>query len=244
MMCESLMPRLFRTILPLLCMIACMVMMALGWSSPAAAEMLRIGHALCHAVSQAVAQGDRAPSPFACRGAPLGYQKGTLWLRATLPARAGEPDDLSLIVHSSRFDRLGVAFTFADGAVERQHVRSGDFGPHWRAGGQLAFRAPRRDAALTAVTLRFDKVASARLLRIRLVGEAQKAPRRSRFIITPGQTGDVTQAPALLHGQESGVVLADKAYDSNALRTIIAKMGPKRSYLQTAAVRSPSRMTR
>ena len=46
-----------------------------------------------------------------------------------------------------------------------------------------------------------------------------------RFIITPGQTGDVTQAPALLHGQEGGVVLADKAYGSNALRTIIAKMG-------------------
>lgn len=83
------------------------------------------------------------------------YQKGTLWLRATLPARAGQPDDLSLIVHSSRFDHLGVAFTYADGAVERQHVRSGDFGAHWRAGGQLAFRAPRRDAALTAVTLRF-----------------------------------------------------------------------------------------
>jgi diguanylate cyclase (GGDEF)-like protein len=175
MMCESLMPRLFRTILPPLCMIACMVMMALGWSSPAAAEMLRIGHPLCHAVSQAVAQGDRAPSAFACRGAPLGYQKGTLWLRATLPARAGEPDDLSLIVHSSRFDRLGVAFTYADGAVERQHVRSGDFGAHWRAGGQLAFRAPRRDAALTAVTLRFDKVASARLLRIRLVGRGAES---------------------------------------------------------------------
>ena len=46
-----------------------------------------------------------------------------------------------------------------------------------------------------------------------------------RFIITPGQTGDVTQAPALLHGQEAVVVLVDKAYDSNALRTIIAKMG-------------------
>ena len=46
-----------------------------------------------------------------------------------------------------------------------------------------------------------------------------------RFIITPGQTGDVTQTPDLLHGQEAVVVLADKAYDSNALRTIIAKMG-------------------
>lgn len=46
-----------------------------------------------------------------------------------------------------------------------------------------------------------------------------------RFIITPGQTGDVTQAPALLHGQQGDAVLADKAYDSNTLRAIIADMG-------------------
>ena len=46
-----------------------------------------------------------------------------------------------------------------------------------------------------------------------------------RFIITPGQTGDVTQAPALLDGQDGDAVLADKAYDSRALRDIIAEMG-------------------
>jgi transposase len=46
-----------------------------------------------------------------------------------------------------------------------------------------------------------------------------------RFIVTPGQTGDVTQAPALLHGQDGDAVLADKAYDSKALRAIIAEMG-------------------
>ena len=46
-----------------------------------------------------------------------------------------------------------------------------------------------------------------------------------RFIITAGQVGDVTQAPALLEGQAGGAVLADKAYDSNALRAIIADMG-------------------
>lgn len=48
-----------------------------------------------------------------------------------------------------------------------------------------------------------------------------------RFVITPGQTGDITQASALLHGQDGDAVLADKAYDSNALRTIIADMGAK-----------------
>jgi transposase len=46
-----------------------------------------------------------------------------------------------------------------------------------------------------------------------------------RLIVTPGQRGDVTQAPALLEGQAGEAVLADKAYDSNALRTIIADMG-------------------
>ncbi|MBN9323728.1 MAG: transposase, partial [Delftia acidovorans] len=37
--------------------------------------------------------------------------------------------------------------------------------------------------------------------------------------------GDVTQAPALLEGLKARRVLADKAYDSNALRTIVADMG-------------------
>jgi transposase len=46
-----------------------------------------------------------------------------------------------------------------------------------------------------------------------------------RFIITAGQVGDVTQAPALLEEQQGEAVLADKAYDSNALRTTIAAMG-------------------
>jgi transposase len=46
-----------------------------------------------------------------------------------------------------------------------------------------------------------------------------------RVILTPGQRGDVTQAPALLQGLPARRVLADKAYDSNALRQSIAAMG-------------------
>jgi transposase len=42
---------------------------------------------------------------------------------------------------------------------------------------------------------------------------------------TAGQVGDITQAPALLDGQSGDAVLADKAYDSNALRETIADMG-------------------
>ncbi len=46
-----------------------------------------------------------------------------------------------------------------------------------------------------------------------------------RFIVTAGQVGDITTAPALLDGGHAEAVLADKAYDSNALRAIIASMG-------------------
>lgn len=46
-----------------------------------------------------------------------------------------------------------------------------------------------------------------------------------RFIVTAGQAGDITQAPALLDGQTGAAVLADKAYDSKASRTVIADMG-------------------
>jgi transposase len=45
-----------------------------------------------------------------------------------------------------------------------------------------------------------------------------------RLIVTAGQVGDITQAPALLDGQTGDAVLADKAYDSNALRALIADM--------------------
>jgi transposase len=46
-----------------------------------------------------------------------------------------------------------------------------------------------------------------------------------RFILTPGQSGDVLAAPALLDGFTAEAVLADKAYDSNALRQLIAGIG-------------------
>ena len=52
-----------------------------------------------------------------------------------------------------------------------------------------------------------------------------------RLILTPGQRGDVTQAPALLEGLGAKRVLADKAYDSNALRSIVAEMGAEASSL-------------
>lgn len=45
-----------------------------------------------------------------------------------------------------------------------------------------------------------------------------------RFSITAGQAHDIIAAPALLEGQQAQAVLADKAYDSNDLREMIAQM--------------------
>jgi len=47
-------------------------------------------------------------------------------------------------------------------------VSSGNFGSHWRTGGQIAFEAPLRDARLLSITMRFDRLASANLLRMRM----------------------------------------------------------------------------
>jgi transposase len=46
-----------------------------------------------------------------------------------------------------------------------------------------------------------------------------------RFILTPGQAGDVLSAATLLEGFAAQAVLADKAYDSNAFRQIVADTG-------------------
>ncbi len=46
-----------------------------------------------------------------------------------------------------------------------------------------------------------------------------------KLILTPGQRGDAPIAPALLDGLSPRRVLADKAYDSNDLRVLIATMG-------------------
>jgi transposase len=46
-----------------------------------------------------------------------------------------------------------------------------------------------------------------------------------RFALTPGQAHDVTAAPVLLEGLQGGSLIADRGYDTNAVRTIIADAG-------------------
>ena len=44
-----------------------------------------------------------------------------------------------------------------------------------------------------------------------------------RFILTAGEAHDVTTVPDLLAGLPAGGVIADKAYDTNAVRELIAE---------------------
>lgn len=46
-----------------------------------------------------------------------------------------------------------------------------------------------------------------------------------RFALTAGQKGDAPQAMPLIEGLPAGVVMADTAYDSDALRQAIADKG-------------------
>ena len=43
-----------------------------------------------------------------------------------------------------------------------------------------------------------------------------------RFLLTGGEKADCQSAPALLQGQKAGAVIADRGYDTNAIRALIA----------------------
>ena len=49
-----------------------------------------------------------------------------------------------------------------------------------------------------------------------------RVPRR--FVLTPGQRADITQAETLLTGETPACVLADKGYDSDALLALIVSL--------------------
>jgi transposase len=59
--------------------------------------------------------------------------------------------------------------------------------------------------------------------KIHVVADALGRP--LRFILTGGEAHDITTAPDLLADLCAGGVIADKAYDSNALRDLIAEAG-------------------
>ena len=56
-----------------------------------------------------------------------------------------------------------------------------------------------------------------------MLADAQGRP--LRFILTGGEAHDITTAPELLADLQAGAVIADRAYDSNALRELITEAG-------------------
>ncbi|MBA4751623.1 MAG: diguanylate cyclase [Sphingopyxis sp.] len=144
------------------------------WAGPAAAVTLDVDRDLCHAQSAAsVADSSLPRLRFSCRESPAEYQQGSLWLRTPIDAPGIARNGAALMVHQSRFDRLAVAFSYADGTTRWQQVRAGDYGSHWRAGGQILFEAPERAAALTAVTMRFDRLSGHQFVHARIVPKAK-----------------------------------------------------------------------
>jgi diguanylate cyclase (GGDEF)-like protein len=145
---------------------------ALCGAAPAGATTLYLNHSLCHAVSDlGTSDASLSTLRFSCTGMPTDYQRGSLWLRTKarhLPVAQG---DAALMIHHSRFDRLAVAFSYADGITRWQQIRQGAYASHWRAGGQILFDAPERAAPLVAVTMRFDRLASHELVRARLLSK-------------------------------------------------------------------------
>jgi diguanylate cyclase (GGDEF)-like protein len=158
----------------------------LGWTTAGAAAETRIAPDSCHAVT-AVSASDVVPKRFDCRGGnPAGYQRASLWYQVDLTRHPQSRGSLVLMVHNSRFDRLAVAFSYADGVVLWQQVRAGSYGEHWRSGGQITFEAPERDSPLKAATLRFDRPASAKLLRMRLMSHGEEARQATALAASVG----------------------------------------------------------
>ncbi len=60
-----------------------------------------------------------------------------------------------------------------------------------------------------------------------------------RFLIAAGQSHDILAAPALIHGFSPQAVLADRAYDSTALRQLIEDLGAKAVIPSTRSRKAP-----
>lgn len=128
----------------------------------------------CFAITDLGYSAKAAPSlNFRCKDNPKNYQKRSLWVKWDNGGSHILPDDVSVMVHQSRFDALSVGFLYQDGQSRWQRVENGNFGAHWRIGGQIKFDAPDRGEALTAVILRFDNMTDHGLLRVRIMPQSR-----------------------------------------------------------------------
>ncbi len=187
----------------------------LGWMlapSAAFAVPVPLDSRLCHAVSPVDGPGAALPAiRFRCGEKPSGYQPARLWLQLDPQRYALRGEAPTLLVHQTRFDRLAVAFRYADGSIEWQQVRAGDFGDHWRPGAQIAFTPSDQKTQLRSITLRVDRLASYPLLRLRLV--------------RAGEAGVETAILGALIGAALTLLLAGAVYN------LSLALGTRRSYL-------------
>ena len=159
---------------------ALLAALAMAASCAHASDTLLNRHA-CFSVSPAEAAYQ--PSHWDCEGEPTGFQHQTLWLKMEIPHPAADRYAPVVMLHNTRFDRLSVGFIYTDGVERWQTVSAGAFGDHWRAGGQIAFEAPRREVPVAHLVMRFDHLTSFHLLRIRLTS-LQDAGRQSIMMTT------------------------------------------------------------
>ncbi|OBX18325.1 hypothetical protein A9995_12680 [Erythrobacter sp. QSSC1-22B] len=123
----------------------------------------------CYVVSQS--EVAPAPSKMQCSEAPAGYQDGVLWLRLPISAAVSENGG-SLVVNTTRFERMTAMFEYSDGFGDARTVSQGVYQHHWRIGGQIAFPS-REGTPVSAAWIRFEKLEDHNLLRVRFVaGEA------------------------------------------------------------------------
>jgi len=60
-----------------------------------------------------------------------------------------------------------------------------------------------------------------------------------RFLLAAGQSHDILAAPALIEGFTPVAVMADRAYDSNAFREVIAQVGAEVVIPSTRSRKTP-----
>lgn len=153
-----------------------LALLALLWGLSAEARAVNAKPASCYAVTdRAAADSILSSLRFSCTGTPRDYRRGSLWITVRLDRLPLDPRDLALLIHQSRFDRLAVGFTYADGTMRWQEVSGGRFGAHWRAGGQILFEAPEEATPVTAVTMRLDRLAAYELVHARLMPRGEAA---------------------------------------------------------------------
>ncbi|UAK23725.1 sensor domain-containing diguanylate cyclase [Sphingomonas nostoxanthinifaciens] len=150
-------------------MLLLLALALLALPQAARAVSLTLHDGLCYAIVPNDTPIEQPPaSAFACDGRARDYTQRILLLRVD-PAQHGiDPTDMALLFRVTRFERLTVQYSYADGSSEQQSVRRGDFGSRWRTGNQISF-SPSRQVPVREIRIAYRGLASDRLARVRIL---------------------------------------------------------------------------